>query len=449
MIATRFWELQPVRFGYAGYIAGRIVLGYQSLILTRRTGRKEAYEQRLRAQHHRSALRIYNSVLQLQGLMIKLGQTIGSRPDLFPEEYFRVLSRLQDRVPPRPFGQMKPYIEGELGSPIDTVFAEFDSKPVAAASLAQVYRAKLHDGRSVAVKVLYPNIERLVQTDLRILKMAVGMESRFYHFPLEPVYRELAANIPHEVDMLHEAHNMEEIASQMSHRDDLVIPEVVWEHTSKRILTMQFIDGIKITEVPRLVEAGIDPTQIFPLLTDVYFEQILRHGHFHADPHPGNLMALPGNRLAMLDFGLTKRFTPEFRETFRETTRAMFNGDTEAMVAGMRAQGFRAKNDNDNASFIATGDFFRAMSDPNIYKDREVMEAINEAWIDTLKKNPAVQVPGEMALPMRVFGLLFGLGATIGGSVEIGPKVIAETVLKHANGARPAETPSSDRSPAN
>src|SRR3989454_2423985 len=305
-MAVRFREMSAYRFAYAGSVAARVLMGYQLLALRARALKPTAHQERLRAQHTRSALRIYNAVLHLRGLMIKVGQTIGSRPDLFPEEYFRVLSRLQDRVPPRPFSEMKPYIESEIGGRIDDVFLEFDPEPIAAASLAQVYRCRLNDGRRVALKVLYPNIERLVQTDLRILKMAVGMESRFYHFPLEPVYQELAANIPHEVDMLHEARNMEEIAEQMSHRSDVVIPQVVWEHTSKRVLAMEFIDGVKITEVPALIEAGIDPAPVFPLLTDGYFEQMLRHRHLHAHPHPGNLMALPGNRLAMLDFGLTK-----------------------------------------------------------------------------------------------------------------------------------------------
>jgi predicted unusual protein kinase regulating ubiquinone biosynthesis (AarF/ABC1/UbiB family) len=226
---------------------------------------------------------------------------------------------------------------------------------------------------------------------------------------------------------------MREIATNLAHRPDVVIPEVVEDLTAKRVLTMDYIHGVKITDLEGMRAAGIDAEKLFPLLTDVYFEQILRRGHFHADPHPGNLLALPGNRLAILDFGLSKRFTPRFREAFKATTLAMFNGDSKGMVEGMRAQGFRLKDDSDEAGFIATGDFFRAMSDPSTYRDREVMEAVNEAWMQALKNNPAVEMPGEMALPMRVFGLLFGLGATIGDTVELGPRVIQETLMKYAS----------------
>ena len=436
-------EIRLLRFAYAGFIGARIVLGYRLLDFRGRRMAADALEARLKERHARSAQRIYNCVLRLQGLMIKIGQTIGSRPDLFPEEYSRILSRLQDRVPPRPWKQMRPHIERELGAPLHDVFAEFNTEPIAAASLAQVYRARLRDGRDVAVKVIYPGMERLVQTDLRILRAIIWLESRFFHFPLEPVYRELATNIPNEVDMVHEGHNMRDMAAQLAGRSDVVIPGVIWEHTRKRVLTMEFIDGIKITDVARMEERGIDPGKIFPLLADVYFEQIYRHGFFQADPHPGNLLALPGNRLAILDFGLAKRFTPQFLDAFKITTNAMFKGDNKRMVEGMKAQGFRLKNEDDEASFQATADFFRAMSDPNVYRDREVMEGVNEAWIQALKRNPAVDMPGEMALPMRVFGLLFGLGAVLGGSVEIGPNVISDTVLKYSgepsvNGLAPA-----------
>ena len=162
----------------------------------------EKYEERLSAYHTRSARQIYDAVLRLQGLMIKIGQTIGSRPDTFPEEYVRVLSRLQDQVPPRSWASMRPHIERQLGAPIEEIFAEFDTQPVAAASLAQVYKGRLKDGRQVAVKAVYPNIERMVDTDLKLLRAVIWLESRLlYSFPLEPAFQELAANIPLEVDM--------------------------------------------------------------------------------------------------------------------------------------------------------------------------------------------------------------------------------------------------------
>ena len=306
-------EMRPLRFAYAGGLVASILTGYKLLSLRRGSLSSEEYQQRLRAYHTRSARQIYDGVMRLQGLMIKIGQTIGSRPDTFPEEYVRVLARLQDQVPPRSWASMRPHIEQQLGRRFEDVFVEYDPKPVAAASLAQVYKARLRDGRQVAVKVVYPNIERLVDTDLKLLRAVIWLETRLlYSFPLEPAFRELAANIPLEVDMLHEARSMEAIASLLSDRREIVIPGVVWECTSERVLTMEYVDGIKVTDLDRGIREGLDIKKLSRMVVEVYVELMLKHGHFHADPHPGNLFALPGDRLAIVDFGLTKRLSPEF-----------------------------------------------------------------------------------------------------------------------------------------
>ncbi len=425
MISIR--EMRLFRFAYAGGIAARILLGYRFLAARKKKLTPEAYQQRLHEHHLRSARRLYDGVLRLQGLMIKIGQTLGSRGDLLPDEYMQILSRLQDRVPPRPFHQMRPHIERQLGTPIEQVFAEFDPEPVAAASLAQVYRAQLKNGHRVAVKVVYPNIERLVRTDLWILKAVLWLESRFYSFPLEPVYRELAANIPHEVDMVHEAKNMETIASQLSHRPDVVIPDVVREWTRPRVLTMEYIDGIKITDFAAIAQAGIDIDRLLHLVGEVYMEQMLRHGHFHADPHPGNLFALPGNRLALVDFGLTKRFTPAFHKAFAGLARSIFGSDDGSLVEGLRASGFKYKNEGDPAAAMAMGEAFRAFSSPEIYRDRATMDAVNDKLTAFEKQNPMVDMPGEIALAMRVMGLFLALAFTAGTNVDFG-----KIVLKYA-----------------
>ena len=428
----RLREIRLFRFAYAGAVVARVLLGYKLLSLRRKGLPEDVYLQRLSAHHLRSARWIYSGVLRLQGLMIKIGQTLGSRSDFMPEEYVRVLSPLQDQVPPRPFRQMRPHIERELGARLKDVFAEFDAEPVAAASLAQVYRARLKDGRRVAVKVIYPDMERLVGTDLGILRALIWLSSRFYPRPVEPIYRELAENIPYEVDMIHEGQNMEAIASQLSHRPEVVIPGVIWEHTRTRVLTMEYIDGIKITDLPRVAAAGIDISKLFQLVADVYCEQIMRHGHFQADPHPGNLFALPGNRLAILDFGLAKRFTPEFRVAFKAMTRSIYNSDNNGLEEAMKAAGFTFRREGADGH-VATGEVFRAFSNPDTYMNPELLRAVYDDWSRTNKQNPVVEMPGEIILAMRVVGLIIGLVVTAKVDVDFG-----QTFLKYAEEPQPA-----------
>jgi predicted unusual protein kinase regulating ubiquinone biosynthesis (AarF/ABC1/UbiB family) len=388
---------------------------------------ENSYDRRVRRHHEKSARRIYRGVLRLQGLMIKIGQTLGSRPDLLPQEYVRTLSRLQDKVPPRPFRRMRPHIEAQLGVPIDEAFAEFDPRPIAAASLAQVYRARLHDGRRVAVKVVYPNIERLVRTDLWILKAILWLEARFYSFPLEPVYRELALNIPKEVDMHHEAQNMEAISAQLAHRPDVIVPTVVHEWTRSRLLTMEYIDGIKITNFEAINAAGLDIHALLRTVGEVYMESMLRFGYFQADPHPGNLFALPGNKVALLDFGLVKQFTPEFHEAFVGLARGIYGDNPQELVDGFKASGFVYKKEQDSEAALAMREAFRAFSSPETYRDRRLIDAVNDRLTAIEKKNPMIDMPGEIALAMRVMGLFLALAFTAGANVDFG-----ELVMKYA-----------------
>src|SRR5262249_31202065 len=272
--------------------------------------------------------------------------------------------RLQDAVPPHPWREMRPAIESALGTPIAAVFAEFDRRPVAAASLAQVYRARLHDGRPVAVKVLYPGIERLVRSDPRVLNFVLRLDGRIGGYPLEPVYNELATNVPLEVDLVHEAAAMEAMAAQLAADPDVVIPAVVHEHTSRTVLVMEWIDGIKITEVERLRRAGNDVQRLADLMLDCYARQMLVDGYFQADPHPGNLFALPGDRLAIVDFGLTKRLTPAFRRSLAKLLLAMTTADLPLMIEAFDELGFAVKRGDDHTVWLATGEFFRRITDP-------------------------------------------------------------------------------------
>jgi predicted unusual protein kinase regulating ubiquinone biosynthesis (AarF/ABC1/UbiB family) len=325
---------------------------------------------------------------------------------------------------------MRPVLERELGQPLGQVFAEIDPVPVGAASLAQVYRATLHDGRRVAVKVLYPDIERLVRTDLRLLKVLLWLDSRASGYSLEPIYQELARNIPLETDLIHEARAMEAIAANFADDPRIVIPGVVWEHTSRRVLVMDWIDGIKVTQVEALRAAGIDVQTVGDLIGDCYCRQMLVHGFFHADPHPGNLFALPGNRAAIVDFGLTKRLTPPFLASLRKVAHGTFTMKTDLLVQGYQEMGCAVRQGDGAEVFIATAQFFRGMTDPSVYAaGPEAMQTLNQQWARAVKQNPIISLPGDLTLVSRMFFLLTGVGVGMGGE----PHVV-ETVLRYTTG---------------
>jgi predicted unusual protein kinase regulating ubiquinone biosynthesis (AarF/ABC1/UbiB family) len=410
------------RFAAVSSLAARIYLGYKAITLRQRRfsmSGQEA-EERRRAHHAWSARQLYNLAVRNQGLLIKFGQVVGSRPDLIPDEYVDTLSRLHDRVPPRPFPVIERQITRELRRPLADVFEELDREPIAAASLAQVHRGRLKDGRDVAVKVQYPGIWDIVHTDLdsiRFLLRILGALERNLDFG--PIIEEIRYNFPQELDFINEGHNAELIASNFGARHDIVVPEIYWEYTTRRVLVMEFLEGIKITEVEALEAAGIDKQALSKLVTEAYSEQLYVHGVFHADPHPGNLLVRPGPTLVMLDFGLCRKLDDQFRLGYAKLTHAMMTGDAMEMVQGFRDLGFRTKDAEDPTPYLVMGRAFMETSKPGqAYADPDLVADANARIARAVRANPIVEIPREFLLIMRVTGLLSGLGKRLDSRVD-------------------------------
>ncbi len=313
-------------------LAARVYLGYKAITLAeQRRVIKDAA--RRRSSHHTwSARRLYDLAVSRQGLLIKFGQIIGSRPDLIPDEYIEVLSRLQDQVPPKSFKMIRRAVERELRRTLEDVFSEFAEEPIAAASLAQVHKARLKDGRLVAVKVQYPGIQEIVENDLRNIRFLLRILAVFErNLDFTPLIEEISHNVPLELDFVNEGHNAEMIAANFSGRDDVIVPEIVWEYGTQRLLVMEYLDGIKITDVQAMESAGIDPQAVGQLVIDAYCEQLYLHGMFHADPHPGNLFVQPGPKLIMLDFGLCRKLDDRFRLGYARLVNAMLSWNLPEM----------------------------------------------------------------------------------------------------------------------
>ena len=412
---------------------GRVYLGIKAnQFIARRLSPPDMRERWSRFNRH-SAESIYETAIELRGLILKGCQFLGSRADVLPREYVEVLSRLQDRVPPKAFSVVKETVERELGKPLAAVFRRFSERPIASASLAQVHEGELHDGRRVAVKVQYPEIDALVRSDLanlRVLFRAVGVFER--DFDLMPLLDELGTYLPRELDFVNEGRNCEKVAGFFVGRDDVVVPKIYWEWTTSRVLVMEFMPGIKITDVEALRAAGVDVDRVTQILVEAFCRQILTHGFFHADPHPGNLLVQPdGPRLVLLDFGLSKDLPPRFREGIVALALAMIVDDADKLGQALVDLGFETKN-GDPSALVEVARFFLDIAKrfrERPYADPRLLEGLNDEIPEMIRANPIVRVPSHVVLIGRVLGLLSGLGRSLGSRVDL-----LRTLLPYALG---------------
>jgi predicted unusual protein kinase regulating ubiquinone biosynthesis (AarF/ABC1/UbiB family) len=411
-------------------LAARIYSRYKAIQLWSRYFGKQRKEQRYRRQDMRAARALYAASIRLEGLLIKACQFIATRADILPEEWVGTLSGLHDNVPPRPFGIIRRQIEKELGRPLEVIFPQFDPCPLAAASLAQVHQARTADGRQCAVKVQYPGIEGIIRADLRNLMFTLRLLARLEQdLDFRIIARELLKYIPMELDFLNEARNCETIRRNFALRPDVIIPQVYHEFTTRRVLTMELVEGVKVTDIEGLARAAIDKHEVAQKLIEIFTEMILRDGFFHADPHPGNILVQPGPRLVLLDFGLAKDFPPAFRDAMVRLTFAILTTNREAIVSAFHDLGFRTR-DNSPETLLMLADLFlgNSVKRNRAYADRELVGEFAEELPRTLRANPIVEVPADVLLVNRVMGLLSGIGKTLDSQVNL-----FSTLMPYAN----------------
>lgn len=415
------------RFVSVGSLAAGVYAGYKIISLReKRLGLDhEKAEEKRRKHSSWAANRFYDIAVTRQGLLIKLGQLIGARPDLIPDEYIDVLSRLQDDVPPRPFARIKRRVERELKRPLDDVFSEFDETAIASASLAQVHKARLKDGRLVAVKVQYPGIQSIVEGDLRNVRFLLRVLAQFErNLDFGPIIEEISQNVPQELDFINEGHNAELIARNFAGREDIVVPKIFWEYTTRRLLVMEYMEGIKVTDLAAMHRIGVDPQAVAQLVTNAYCEQLYLHGMFHADPHPGNLFIQRGKTgdpiLVMLDFGLCRQYDDKFRIGYARMVNAMLRWDVPAMIQGFKEIGVTVKNPDDPMTYVELGRAFMEVSQPGkAYADADLAAEANDRVNRAIRANPITDIPRELLLIMRVSGLLSGLGKHLDSRVDV------------------------------
>jgi aarF domain-containing kinase len=421
-----------------GTTFGRIYLGIRTNRFVAERLRPRDMDRRWELFHQQSAESIYDAAVELRGLILKGCQFLGSRADVLPPPYVRTLSRLQDRVPPHSFETVRDTVERELRRPLGEIFREFEREPMASASLAQVHGAVTLDGRRVAVKVQYPEIAALVTGDLanvRFLFRAVGWLER--DFDVMPLIDELSSNVPLELDFVNEGRNAERIGAFFAGRDDLGVPAIHWDLTSERVLVMERVEGIKVSDVAALKAAGIDPGAVMRILVEAYCEQVLIHGFFHADPHPGNLLVQAGPhgpRVVFLDFGLAKQLPEGFRQGVVDLLGALIRGEPAAMAKALALLGFETRDDSvESLAELATFVLHAAQQvRARAHLDPDFAQQLREEIPERVRKDPIVRIPSHLVLVGRVLGLVSGLSSTLESRVDL-----LRAILPYAAGMAP------------
>ena len=266
---------------------------------------------------------------------IKVGQALSTRPDLVPPSYLEELTKLQDQLPPFPNEVAYQFIEEELGAPPQEIYAELTAVPVAAASLGQVYKGKLKTGETVAVKVQRPGLAESITLDVYILrKLSAWVQNNVKRVrsDLVAITDEFAARIFEEMDYSQEGRNAERFAQLYGHLKDIYVPQIYWQYTNTRVLTMEWINGTKLTNIEALRNQGIDAAYLIEVGVQCSLRQLLEHGFFHADPHPGNLLATTDGQLAYLDFGMMSQVKPYQRYGLIEAVVHLVNRDFEGLA---------------------------------------------------------------------------------------------------------------------
>jgi ubiquinone biosynthesis protein len=322
-------------------------------LLVRGGARSPAWLDRHRQRvDERSARRLLAGMLKLRGVYIKLGQVLSILGGFLPRAYTRELESLQDNVPPHPFRDVERAFLAAFGKLPGECLASIERVPLAAASLGQVHEATTRDGRKVAVKVLYPAIRDVVRVDMRALQLVIGVLKHWLPLQnLEMVHRSLVDLLRRETDYLHEAACMTRMAKNFADEPDILFPEVISELTTSDVLTMSFMEGVKITRVDELDRLGIDRRQLATRLVQSFYKQLFVDRFFHADPHPGNFLVQKGPdgapRIVVLDFGAISEVSQALVDGALEVLQGVMTADGPMLLRGFRRMGFVAQGANE------------------------------------------------------------------------------------------------------
>ena len=390
----------------------RVVLKLLPFIINFRKDRREwvkkegknVNEKKYR-KHAEKALRIF---IELGPSYIKLGQWLSTRADILPQPYLEVLATLQDDVPPAPFSKTRPIIEDELGE-IEKIFGTFDTRALFGASLGQVYLAT-YNGQQVIVKVSRPDIEKIIEKDIAILKSILPFATRFIdpnlRFSAEAMLSQFIETIHEEMDYRIEANNLITIKHNLKGEGMVIIPKVILERTTQHVITLQYIPGIKITDIASLDKAGIDREKLVIRVHHIFFKMLLQHSIFHADPHPGNISVTNAGEIILYDFGMVGRLENETRLKLIRLYLSLLEKDPSRAVNVLIELGTLEPTVNRYVVEKALALSIQSLHGKEV--DRMEVRALMDLANKTLSKFP-FRLPKNLALYMRMTSIVEGI----------------------------------------
>lgn len=387
--------------------------------------------------HERNANRLLSAIIELEGLWVKLGQYLSTRADVLPNAYIQLLKQLQDSLPPRPLSEVYHTIEKELGKPTSEIFTDFDETPLATASIAQVHRSRLKDGRDVVVKVQHRSIKDVILQDLKnartIVEWIAWAEPQY---DFSPVIDEWCNEAPKELDFNIEAENTRKVARNLNYRSkqsdssaanyvDVLIPEVI--QSSEKVLVLEYMDGVRLNDKAALEALGVDKQGLVESITRAYAHQIYIDGFFNGDPHPGNFLVSkePPFRPVLLDFGLTKSISSTMKQALAKMFLASAEGDYAALLSAFSEMGLRLRLDVPEESMVVINMLFRQSTPAK--ESHENMRTLNKERESNMKnvkekmqkhdknahRNPVDAFPSDAVIFIRVLNLLRGLSSLL------------------------------------
>lgn len=404
----------------AYWTASIVALSYLWLYIRSKLFGRRYWLKRIRKKNAKNAHRLKRTMMELQGLFIKAGQLISTLSNVLPEEFREPLEQLQDHAPPHSYEAISRAIQRELGHPIEEIFERFDRTPMAAASIGQAHRARLN-GQEVVVKIQHPEIEELLQLDLSIIEHLVTLFARFMKIKgIEHLYRQVAQMIEEELDYVQEAASMQLVKQSLAHEPNIYVPKVFTAYSSRRVLTIEYCDGVKISDVDQIDAWKLNRYAITETLVHAYCHMILVEGFYHADPHPGNLLINEAGQIILLDFGAVSRISENMREGIPRLLQYGLQQNVDGIVMTLKKLGFISNDGNTVEVALKIAEDIREFADNelnletldiNQLSPEQVKRAFEIMNIKQMSK--IVQIPKDWVLLNRAVVLVGGVVFTL------------------------------------